>query len=195
MMINLQRQLKFVAVIVIVSVLACGPRVIHVEHPQSRSISPEEAKEIDWQKFKVKFRDVFGQKYKGFLKGWNEDGFIFESYGETETLPYVKLENWMEIETAESQTGKGAANGLIIGLLGTIGIFLLAGNRFDREESHNEFAGVECLFLAPAFFLISVGAGTAIGASSHKYERYYYDREEFRNQPFKIDNADSTGFD
>ena len=117
----------------ILSVLSCGPRVIHVEHIEQLSISPGEAEGIDWQKFKVKFQDVFGKEYKGFLKGWSEDGFLFENYGEIETLPYIRLENWMEIQTGQRQTGKGASTGLFVGLLGSVGIYLLTDYHYEHK--------------------------------------------------------------
>lgn len=185
-------RLKFIAIILIASLLSCGPGLFNVKKAKSKILSAEQAKTIDWQKKTVKLWDIHGEEYWLFITGWNEEGFILKRHNRVDILPYAELQNRIEIETDEPNTAKGARFGLYAGLISSV-LFFFVGKSMTNDDKSDVSSDTSLfLYIASTMMILSVGTGIALGSMSHKFDKYYYDKEEFKSQPFSVNSDDST---
>jgi len=190
-MITLLTRTKLLALVLIISLLSCGPKEIRQETP--KILSPELAKTVDWHTQSVKFKDIDGEEYWVYIDGWNETGFILNRPKHPYTVPYEDLQNTIGIETNYSNTGKGVKLGLLYGAVGVVALSVLAAT--DNSDDGSDLEGMRYsgyAYAAIVWTLLTVGIGVVLGSGSHQYIKFHYNAEDFRANPWTRESSEEN---
>lgn len=175
---------KYISFILITAMIACSAPVRSVNQKTIPTLTHQEAEKALMGYYKTRLFNEYGLVYEGNLKGWNDIGFIGELNGKIDTVQYEMLFDVLALETDEALTEKGALIGGGIGaVLSLIYIALIyAGS--DKDSDFGELREE----ITTSVSLIVTGGSAAIGAvygsNKRKYKKYYYDKDQFINNPY-----------
>jgi hypothetical protein len=169
------------------SLLSCAAPVSNKQSKKPETITVEQAQEFFTTGHKARFSNEFGRFYDSIIIGWDETGFIGVSYGRVDTISYYAITNVIEIETSVRQTNKGAGVGCGIGLCASAFIWAIAID--DYKHSNSSLKDMSIIGALALSLIVTFGAtmlGTAIGTTSYKYDKYYFNKDDFKTNPWQV---------
>ena len=187
-MLYLNRFGKFRIVVypLILSLLSCAAPASNKQSKEPENITVEQAQEFFTTGHKARFSNEFGRFYESIIIGWDETGFIGVSYGKIDTIAYSTITNVMEIETNVRQSNKGAGVGCAIGLCASALIWGVAIDDYKHDDSG--FKDMSIIGALALSLIVTFGAtmlGTAIGSTNYKYDKYYFNKDDFKTSPWQ----------
>ncbi len=188
---------KFILVIISIIIsmnLNCTSPAMKHQYTSDINLSPRRAMNINWSNRVVALTTIKGEEIKGVLEGWSESGFIIDRGIDTDTVLYDDIRNYIMIQTGENNKSRGAKYGLYsgLGLAAFSSYMILKDMESNDDNPERTDDNAATLFIgivsAPFVVAISTGIGALIGSFSRKYEKYYFNSDEFAGTPHNIEN-------
>jgi hypothetical protein len=186
--------LRFIVYPLILSLLSCAAPGADTRPKEPESITVDRAKELFTQGHKARFPVEFGRYYEGAITGWDETGFIGMNSGRVDTIKYDAITNVIQIETNKRQTGKGAGVGFMLSLIPSAFIWIAAVDEYKHDNGDMRgLALIGAGVVTVGLMFIGTVAGGALGISSHKYAKYYFNRDDFKANPWHANDSLKSG--
>jgi len=183
---------NFLIAILIPALLSCGAPAHKQIPPPNYNLTALQATDVDWGRQKMQLVGIDGAKYNGTLLGWTNTGFIMESENGVEILPYDSLRDYIQMDSGKNHETEGflLGTGAVIGLISLLSYLGKKANKSsDSDTSFSATKDLSPIYIFPIIGLVAVICspsyfGGLIGSKIKKYDKYYFNPEDFKSHPY-----------